>query len=750
MRSEFIQTSIRPIKKLFIIEEQDYTSFENIFLKIKNEIDIIQNLLFINNDELWTQSNKDFIKRNDPDIILNLSQVDNEKLSNHFGITSVTPDEDKYKIGRFGTNIYAFTRKPSYYNVLVDNHNEPIKILSTKNLTNTPLSLVSCINYGLYQDDIKDLLRLSIFRNLEVKYLTSKKEILNSLFETNSFIKLTNKIGEIGGSGYGGSIYEIDYNEKGLFSNDKKYFFISEKNDFKTISFFWNTRAYYSNSKLVWIPIDFINDISKLVDNESIFICFDENIKNVIKKEFGNNQIIQPTRLHFMGKNTRWAFYKHSQTINFTGNELIIQHPVEKSFIDIGAMAPYVLEVSGLAEFLYQKRKNIGKLFFPKNYDVDFLPERFQRISEKGLAKYVLSTSFLNPEDAIFKISLPTFKEVVDSIFMDTNYSIKTTHKSSILEQTLNLFDGFFNVKYITDKKIFDILVSLTPILRTDKAIKKFISKESESDVNQEEIREHLTELRDKELIQYQLPIMTIKDILTNHNIKKANQKNYINILQKLYNQDILLSGKYFDCPYCNSKIWIQLDTINRTNYCNACNNKIDLPIVDDYFKLNQLIIRAIDQGQLATLLTLNFFHLQPYYGFEYLSNLEIIRDDTLITDIDLLIKIGKRIGIVECKSNDTMQEKQINEFIDIAKEIKCDFVAFSTLLSSSDSKKEIDELVSNINTAMNKKDLKIPVFIITGDILFSQKKNKISEYFELRNRDTFITGAILLEELKD
>ena len=172
------------------------------------------------------------------------------------------------------------------------------------------------------------------------------------------------------------------------------------------------------------------------------------------------------------------------------------------------------------------------------------------------------------------------------------------------------------------------------------------------------------------------------------------------------------------------------------------------MPIVDDYFKLNQLIIRAIDQGQLATLLTLNFFHLQPYYGFEYLSNLEIIRDNTLITDIDLLVKIGKRIGIVECKSNDTMQEKQINELIDIAKEIKCDFVAFSTLLSSSDSK--IDELVSNINTAMNKKVLNIPAFIVTGDILFSQKKNKISEYFELRNRDTFITGAILLKESKE
>lgn len=88
MRSEFIQTSIRPIKKLFIIDDFNYISFENIFLKIKNEIDIIQNLLFVNNNELWSQAN-------------------------------------------------------------------------------TALSLTSCINYGLYQDDIKDLLQLSIFKNLE-------------------------------------------------------------------------------------------------------------------------------------------------------------------------------------------------------------------------------------------------------------------------------------------------------------------------------------------------------------------------------------------------------------------------------------------------------------------------------------------------------------------------------------------------------------------------------------------------------
>ena len=40
----------------------------------------------------------------------------------------------------------------------------------------------------------------------------------------------------------------------------------------------------------------------------------------------------------------------------------------------------------------------------------------------------------------------------------------------------------------------------------------------------------------------------------------------------------------------------------------------------------------------------------------------------------------------------------------------------------------------------MNKKVLNIPAFIVTGDILFSQKKNKISEYFELVKFNNYIT----------
>lgn len=47
MRTEFIKTKVRPIKKLFVIERDDYESFANVFTQIQGEIDAIQNLILL-------------------------------------------------------------------------------------------------------------------------------------------------------------------------------------------------------------------------------------------------------------------------------------------------------------------------------------------------------------------------------------------------------------------------------------------------------------------------------------------------------------------------------------------------------------------------------------------------------------------------------------------------------------------------------------------------------------------------------
>ena len=745
MRTEYISTKIRPIKKLFIIEHDDYASFEKLFTEIQDEIDIIQNLIFINDTNLWSQPNKEFIKRSDPDIILNLSKLDDEKLSIHFGIFSVKPITDHYKIARFGTNLFSFTKLPSIVGRFTHKRDVDFNVLSASKIENTSESLLACINYGLFQNETKKHLSLTIFKKLKATFLIRKEDLINSIFDKDKkFIRLTTEIGSLGGSGHGSSIYEVDYNNEGIFNNKQKYIFVSEKNDFKTITYFWNIRSYYSYSDIAWIPVDYIKDITSIVDAETIFVCFHKVIENKIKKLFPNSTIIQPTRLHFSGRNERWSFFEHSQTISITNNEAIILHPSGKSFSDIGSMGAFVLETRGLREFVYPKRRGIGKLFFPKHHDHALFENQFQRISELGLSTYVLKVSLLKAEDISERIVLPTFNEVIKHLFEDVGYTTRATQKTSILEQTVNLLGGISDLNIISTKHVFDLLVSLTPKVRTERIVKKLLEGAGEK-ITSDNVLEIIAEIKEKGAVNFPSVTLTVEEIVAKTSLTGNEKKKLLPVLQKLYDQRVFLRGKYFPCPSCGSNLWIQIDEISRVNYCIECSNIVNLPIHlndkqdSDYFRLNQLIVRAVDQGQLSTLLLLNLFFQQKYRAFDYQANLEVFKNGNLITDIDLLIKIGKKIGVAECKSTSGFSENQVDELIGIASSMQCDFIAFSSLIDSKSQ--ELKDLIA----ILNKKSLDIPAFIFTNESLFNPKSNMIQKHFELWRRDDFSKGAIVI-----
>jgi hypothetical protein len=744
MRSDYILTKVRPIKKMFIIENNDYEAFEKLFLEIQDEIDIIQNLIFVNDDDLWSQTNKDFVKRSDPDIILNLSTIDDNRLSLHFGIFSARPDTDYYKIGRFGTNLSSFIKFPSVIKRFNKEEDIEFSVLSASKLENTPESLLACINYGLFETKTKELLPLSIFKNLNADFLTDKGDLMKYLFNTNKYIQLTTQIGDFGGSGHGSSIYEINYNTQGLFEDKRKYIFVSKQNDFKTISYFWNTRSYYPYSETAWMPIDYIKDISAIVDKGTIFICFDIGLESIIKSIYPHNIISKPSGLHFSGRNERWTFFEHSHMISIVDKEAVILHPAEKSFSDIGAMGAFVLETRGLKEFIYPKRRSIGKLFFPDYHDFALFENQFRRISELGLSTYVLQISPLKAEDISELIILPTFTQVLKHLFQDVGYTIKTTQKSSILEQTINLLGGLGEISTISDKHIFNLLITLTPKVRTEKVVKKVLEGAGEK-ITSDDVLEIIAEIREKGAVNFPSVTLTTEDILAKTSLARNEKKNLLPVLQKLHDQRIFLRGKYFQCPSCSSNLWIQIDQIKRINYCIECNNVVNIPIHlngkqdSDYFRLNQLIVRAVDQGQLTTLLLLNCFYQQKYRTFDYQSNLEVYENNTLITDIDLLIKIGKKIGFAECKSTSGFTESQVNELINIASKIQCDFIAFSSLVDSKS--KEINDLV----TILDKKALNIPAFIFTNQSLFNPNSNMIPKYFELRQNKECFKGPIIV-----
>jgi len=737
-RTETITTKIRPIKKMFVIDSDNFRSFNHLFLKIQEDVDIISNLLFVNDDYLWSDSAYDFVSRSDPDIIINLSSLEDDKLSSHFRIFTVKPSPDQYKIEMFCTQLISFQNKPRIFDNFSFDENKEIYVLSAAMLEYTPESLFVCINYGFAEDKFLEHIKFSVFKNLKINKICNFNVAIKNIFSKDKYINFLTSIIDFASTGNGHSIYDIEYNEKDIFTGKNKYLFISEFNDFKSISYFWNTRSYYSYSNLAWLPDIFLPEITSINDNNVVFVCFTDLIARKISELYPSNEIFKPDRLYFHTRNTRWRFFEHTQTVNIMDDKLKIYHPYEKSF---GSMGAFVFEIGGLKEFLLPKFKEIGNLFSYSS--LPGFDKKFQhRISSRGLANYYSRFELLHQfirEDLYNVVKLPKFDDVVKYIFNEANLDYSKTLKTSILNQTLNIFGELGDLNVLSDKTMFNLLFSLTPLIRTEKVIRGLISSENE----QNELLEEVSKIRDEGGLEIPNVIHTLDDIISMGKINKDKKDNYINLLQSLYNKNIFLRGKYFECPYCNSKVWLQINSIKRKNHCPECNNKIDIPVVgDDFYRLNHLIIRAIDQGQLATLLLLYFLFKQNFY-MDFISNIEVKKEGKTITDIDLFVKLDKRIGIIESKSKGGFEERQIDELLDIAIALKCDFAGFSTLLDCNDQR------IKDAFNYIQKKSCKIPIFIITGENLFVPKEKMISPFFEPCNfANKYPVGPLLVCKL--
>jgi DNA-directed RNA polymerase subunit RPC12/RpoP len=737
-RTETVITKIRPIKKMFVIEPDNYDSFKHLFLKIQEDVDIISNILFVNDDYLWSDSAYDFVSRSDPDIIINLSSLEDDNLSSHFRIFTVKPFTDQYKIERFCTDLISFQNKPRIFDNFDFDDNEEICVFSASNFENTPESLFICINYGFAEDTFLEGIEFSLFKNLKINKICDLNTAMLNLFSKDKYINFLFKIIDFISMGHGHSAYDIEYNKEDRFTGRNKYLFISKYDDFKSISYFWNTRSYYSYSKLAWLPDIFLQEITSIIDNTVVFVCFTDLIAQKISELYPSNEIFQPDRLYFHTHDSRWLFFEHTQTINIIDDRLKIYHPYEKSF---GSMGAFIFEIRGVKEFLLPKFKEIGDLFSYRSLP-GFDEKYHHRISSTGLANFYLTIEPLHQfirEDLYNVIKLPKFDDVVKYIFNEANLDYSKTLKTSILNQTLNIFGKFDDLNVLSDKTMFDLLSSLTPLIRTEKVIKVLTSSENEHN----KLLKEIGKIRDEGGLEIPNVIHTLDDIISIGKIQKENKENYIGLLQSLYNKNILLRGKYFECPYCNSKVWLQINSIKRENHCPECNNKIDIPITGaDYFRLNHLIIRAIDQGQLTTLLLLYFLFKQNYY-IDFISNIEVKKDNKTITDIDLFVKLGRRIGIIESKSKGGFEERQIDELLNTAIALKCDFAGFSTLLDCNKQR------VKDAFNYIQKKSYKIPIFIITSDILFNPKENMISPFFEPSNfNNKYPVGPLLVCKL--
>lgn len=223
---------------------------------------------------------------------------------------------------------------------------------------------------------------------------------------------------------------------------------------------------------------------------------------------------------------------------------------------------------------------------------------------------------------------------------------------------------------------------------------------------------------------QFTLDILKHPDILrlfsnaqirkgTSYSLKQlaqiANPQNeierFMEQMKTLAASSTLIRGYRLQCPTCDLDSWYALDDVAEMVTCEGCRTAFQLPLdVDFAFRPNRLLIESLKSGALTILLTLNHW-LHDYPVTVWQSNIEVSQE-SIATDIDLLVQREDGLYMAECKDNlkiDTHSlqdlEAQLAVGKRIASEIGANYV-FATLY-------DVD-LPPELQTFLEKRDIQI------------------------------------------
>lgn len=729
---------------MFVVKPDDFAAFAMIQEALADEVDQICNLILPVDEIFQLESTREFVSRYDPDILFNLTDENDLELEERFQVKTVKPDSDVWRLSRFGTNLMSFSAAPTWSSKFGAAF--PTSVFATNRLSDTPESLFASVNFG-YVSDVEELhLKASIFKDVSITDAPDLAELSKNMFDhERKYCHLTTHIG-FGGGG-GSSVWEVDYNPERHFQEGVSVFVGSSK-DLAFLYYFWNSRAYNPFSNLVWVPRELLNDLCGVIsfqDNLKFYVANDDS-KDQIEKIFKEPSITVVESYYFSGMKTRWQCFDHSQSIQISGDTCYLQHPLEKTFSDIGIGA-FVIEVQGLQECAYPVRSCFWDLYHPKLGHWELFQERFKRISRRGLAAYTINISFDNaPIDVEFP--LPSYSRVMRHMFLSKGIEIQETPKSRLLSQLVNLFGGLQNTGEICKRHVFDLVYSCSPAVKTEVALKKLFphAKGDEHDSRVEAVSRAV----ESGTVEVSAVFATADDLYSKSKSadKSLKKADFFSTLQTLYDNRVFLRGKNFDCPLCASNVWLPLERLSDSNYCPDCGNSINIPVhtkgaVDkDKYRLNQLLVRAVDQGQLSTLLLLNLLEKQEMRIFDFISNVEMLRDGKVFSDADILCRFGKKLGIAECKSSRSFPREQIDSMVDVIRSLNLDFGIFSSLLPADSV--DLAESMEYIRM----KNLDFPILIVTNEALFSPSDVKLYRYLELSSAGRFPVGPVVVQPM--
>ena len=191
----------------------------------------------------------------------------------------------------------------------------------------------------------------------------------------------------------------------------------------------------------------------------------------------------------------------------------------------------------------------------------------------------------------------------------------------------------------------------------------------------------------------------------------------------------ILIRGLEFRCSACGLLHFYPFNALNEEVQCPGCLSYLQPPSrAPIMFRLNELVVRAVEQGSIPVVLTHMFMKKISRNQTLRLFGSEVSKDDLRI-DVDYMTTYEGALVLVECKDfkqGVLPKEKkgaiqQLNKLVGLAKRVDASIVVLSTLLPYPSS--DYSDLARQIEKIKIKNKISIHLLSLSGNGIVNLKQ---------------------------
>jgi hypothetical protein len=191
-----VMTSVRPIRKLFVNEDGDISTFAKLVEFCSEDMNGIRTLILINDEKLFSENTGALVQSHDPDVILNYSQASDQALYECFRTLVRRMNHSPRELRSYKTHLATVQQYPAVLQNMFAYQGKDLKlddktyavIRSGRNEENdeeedsvppsTLEELCFAVNCGSVGNGFLKMRKFGVFRDLKIEPPTSWQQLI--------------------------------------------------------------------------------------------------------------------------------------------------------------------------------------------------------------------------------------------------------------------------------------------------------------------------------------------------------------------------------------------------------------------------------------------------------------------------------------------------------------------------------------------------------------------------------------------